>query len=111
MKGNVDLTEQGHFSEGWMQGGWRAKGVFRKRKPMKTSKQFKDILKMGKEKSYSVSSLISKLFGIKQPPIIWNGGNLITIGGQDTAINQWTDSTSTSVTATTGVWVATAVAD
>ena len=65
MKSNVDLTEQGHFSEGWMTGGWRAKGVFRKRKPMKTSQQFKDILKMGKDKKYGVSSMIEKLFGIK----------------------------------------------
>lgn len=109
MKGNVDLTEQGHFSEGWMQGGWRAKGVFRKRKPMKTSKQFKDILKMGKEKSYSVSSLISKLFGIKQPPIIWNGGNSVEYGSQSIELTQWTD--STTVATTNGVWISTAVAD
>jgi hypothetical protein len=107
MKGNVDLTEQGHFSEGWMQGGWRAKGVFRKRKPMETSKHFKDILKMGddKPKTHSISSLAAKLFGIKLPPIIWNGDS-ITYGSQLMATNQWTTGTAT---VSTGVWISTAL--
>ena len=107
MKSNVDLTEQGHFSEGWMPGGWMTKGVFRKRKPMKTSKQFKEILKMGDDKPYSMSSIITKLFGIKLPPIVWSGNN-ITFQNQVVATtSDWTLSTSAS----TGVWVSTGVTE
>lgn len=106
MKQNVDLTEQGHFSEGWMTGGWTAKGVFRKRKPMKTSQKFKDILKMGDDKPYGVSSIVAKLFGMKLPAIVW-GGNNLTFGDQvmSTGGSQWATSTTTATT--NGVWIQT----
>jgi len=111
MKGNVDLTEPGYFSEGWMPGGWMAKGVFRKRKTMKTSKKFKEILRMGDDKTYkpyNVSSIIAKLFGLKTP-IIWNGGNSIDYGGQAVTL-QSTDWAITSTATTNGTWISTDVA-
>lgn len=98
MKQNVDLTEPGHFSDGWMTGGWTAKGVFRKRKPMKTSKLFKDILKMGNDKpSYDISSLAAKLFGLKQAAISLVGGGLTLGDNQIIIAGNWTTTTSTSV--------------
>lgn len=82
MKSNVDLTEKGHFSEGWMPGGWTAKGVFRKRKPMENSKRFKKILEMGmEEKEYRFSSVVRKLFGLHSPIILT--GNRLTIDNNE----------------------------
>jgi len=109
MKSNVDLTERGHFSEGWMPGGWRARGIFRKRKPMKTSQKFKDILKMGDDKPYGVSSLISKLFGIAATLNIGygnivNGDITLSVGGgqltSGISTGNWTTATTASSDAT-----------
>ena len=107
MKGNVDLTEKGHFSHGWMQGGWMAKGVFRKRKPIETSKKFKKILKMGnKKKKYIVSSLVSKLFGLRaMSQIVVSGTDLTFSGVQYNTTNDWSLATTASTAAVT--WIPT----
>jgi hypothetical protein len=106
MKGNVDLTEKGHFSDGWMQGGWMAKGVFRKRKPMETSQKFKDILKMGKDnKPHKILSLAAKLFGIKLSSITYNGAGLTFQDAQYANADWATATTSTTAVGTGGYWV------
>jgi len=104
MKGNVDLTEKGHFSEGWMQGGWMAKGVFRKRKPIKTSEKFKKILKMGSEvKEHKITSLAAKLFGLKLSNMLINNGISLTFDGHTSQL-AWA---TTSTASTNSTWIST----
>ena len=102
MKKNVDLTDKGHFSEGWMQGGFRAKGVFREKMPMKTSAKFKKILKMGtKVKKYGVSSLASKLFGVKMSNILSMGNSGVLTLNQQVDVGMWA---TTSTVTTNSAW-------